>query len=76
MIIDQCGYENVVSGAGANSLSILKKYLDKFLNLIIVSDNDTSEYGWFVAEYKKVKLIDISTQRHQEYIKNGKAKNY
>ena len=87
MIIDQCGYENVVSvGAGANSLSTLlaqaKEYLDKFLNLIIVSDNDEAGQNMdelFLAEYgQKVKLIDKNLYQHkdinEEYIKNGKSK--
>jgi len=45
MVLNQCGYNNVVSvGAGANSLASLldqaKDFLDKYENIIVVSDND------------------------------------
>lgn len=87
MIIDQCGFENVVSvGAGANSLNNLieqaKDYLSKFEILIIVSDNDEAGQNmdqFFVEEFgDKVKLIDkkLYTRKdiNEEYIKNGKKK--
>lgn len=87
MIIDQCGYSNVVSvGAGANSLASMveqaRDYLDKFSNLIIVSDNDESGQNmdkFFLEEFKeKVKLIDKKLYQkkdiNEEYIINGKEK--
>lgn len=87
MVIDQCGYSNVVSvGAGANSLSSLieqaKDFLNKFDNLIIVSDNDEAGQNmdkFFVEEFKsKVKLIDKKLYQrkdiNEEYIINGKEK--
>lgn len=67
MIISQCGFKNVVSvGAGAGSLNVLieqaKEYLNKFDNLIIVSDNDkagTVMDQLFVEAFgEKAKLID------------------
>lgn len=87
MIIYQCGYKNVVSvGAGANSLSTLvaqaKEYLDKFINLIIVSDNDEAGQNMdklFLNQFgQKVKLIDKKLYQrkdiNEEYIINGKEK--
>ena len=67
MIINQCGFENVVSvGAGANSMATLIEQAKDFLNayqiLIIVSDNDEAGAGmdeYFVKEFgDKAKLID------------------
>lgn len=87
MIIDQCGYSNVVSvGAGANSLASIveqaRDYLSKFSNLIIVSDNDESGQNmdkFFLEEFKdKTKLIDKKLYHkkdiNEEYIINGKDK--
>lgn len=87
MVIDQCGYENVVSvGAGANSLRSLieqaKEYLNKFQALIIVSDNDESGMNmdkFFIEEFgNKAKLIDKKlydrTDINEEYIIHGKEK--
>lgn len=87
MIIDQCGYSNVVSvGAGANSLNSLieqaKDYLEQFQILIIVSDNDESGTRMdksFVEEFgNKAKLIDKKLYKrndiNEEYIIYGKDK--
>lgn len=87
MIIDQCGYTNVVSvGAGANSLRSLieqaKDFLNKFEILIIVSDNDEAGQNmdqFFVEEFgDKAKLIDKKLYQrndiNEEYIINGKDK--
>ncbi|MPM13373.1 DNA primase [bioreactor metagenome] len=87
MVIDQCGFNNVVSvGAGANSLNSLieqaKEFLNKFEVLIIVSDNDEAGKNmdkFFVEEFgDKAKLIDkkLYTQKdiNEEYIKHGKEK--
>ncbi|WP_353096357.1 DnaB-like helicase C-terminal domain-containing protein [Tissierella praeacuta] len=87
MIIDQCGYTNVVSvGAGANSLRSLieqaKEFLDKFEILIIVSDNDEAGQNmdkFFVEEFgDKAKLIDKKLYKrndiNEEYILYGKEK--
>lgn len=87
MIIDQCGYVNVVSvGAGANSLSTLieqaRDFFDKFEILIIVSDNDDAGQNmdkFFVEEFgDKAKLIDKKLYDrkdiNEEYIMNGKDK--
>lgn len=85
MVIDQCGYSNVVSvGAGANSMNALLEQaadvLDKFSSLIIVSDNDeagTNMDKLFLDKYKdKIKLIDknLYTRNdiNEEYVINGK----
>lgn len=87
MVIDQCGYSNVVSvGAGANSLSTIieqaREFLDKFSSLIIVSDNDdagTNMDKFFVEEFKeKAKLIDKKLYErndiNEEYAKLGEKK--
>lgn len=87
MIIDQCGYTNVVSvGAGANSLSTLveqaREFLDKFEILIIVSDNDDAGQNmdkFFIEEFgDKAKLIDKKLYKrkdiNEEYILYGKDK--
>jgi archaellum biogenesis ATPase FlaH/5S rRNA maturation endonuclease (ribonuclease M5) len=87
MIIDQCGYPNVVSvGAGANSLSSMveqaREFLDKFEILIIVSDNDEAGQNmdqFFVEEFgDKAKLIDKKLYKrkdiNEEYILYGKDK--
>lgn len=87
MIIDQCGYNNVVSvGAGANSLPTLleqaKDYLSKFEILIIVSDNDEAGSNMdavFVKEFSdKAKLIDKKLYDkmdiNEEYVIHGKDK--
>lgn len=87
MIIDQCGYTNVVSvGAGANSLRSLieqaKEFLDQFQILIIVSDNDEAGQNmdkFFVEEFGgKAKLIDKKLYKrndiNEEYIIYGKEK--
>lgn len=87
MVIDQCGYPNVVSvGAGANSLGTLieqaKDYLNEFQTLIIVSDNDESGSNmdkFFVEEFgRKAKLIDKKLYKrkdiNEEYILYGKEK--
>lgn len=87
MIIDQCGYSNVVSvGAGANSLSSMveqaREFLDKFEILIIVSDNDEAGQNmdqFFVEEFgDKAKLIDKKLYNrkdiNEEYILYGKEK--
>ena len=85
MIIDQCGFNNVVSvGAGANSLSSLmeqaKEFLDQYQNLIIVSDNDESGSNMdetFVQMFgDKARLIDKKLYSmndvNEEYFKKGK----
>lgn len=87
MVIDQCGYQNVVSvGAGANSLKTLieqsKEILDKFQILIIVSDNDEAGSNmdkFFIEEFgNKAKLIDKKLYQrndiNEEYIINGKER--
>lgn len=87
MIIDQCGYTNVVSvGAGANSISSLmeqaKEFLDKFEILIIVSDNDESGQNmdkFFIEQFgNKAKLVDKKLYKrkdiNEEYILYGKEK--
>lgn len=87
MIIDQCGFNNVVSvGAGANSLSSLvkqcKDILDKYENLIIVSDNDDAGESMdetFVKEFGlKARLTDkkLYTQNdiNAEHFKHGEEK--
>lgn len=87
MVISQCGYKNVVSvGAGANSLNTLleqaKDYLDKFINLIIVSDNDEAGQNMdtvFINKYgNKAKLIDKNLYSkndiNDEFVINGKDK--
>ena len=87
MIVDQCGYSNVVSvGAGANSVNALLEQaadvLDKFTSLIIVSDNDDSGQNMdklFLENYKdKVKLIDKNLYKmndiNEEYVISGKEK--
>jgi len=75
MIISQCGFKNVVSvGAGAGSLNVLieqaKEYLNKFDNLIIVSDNDkagTVMDQLFVEAFgEKAKLIDKKLYSHND----------
>lgn len=87
MVIDQCGFNNVVSvGAGANSLSSLmeqaKDFLDKYSNLIIVSDNDDagSSMDEFFGETfgSKARLVDKNLYSQNdvnaEYHKHGKEK--
>jgi twinkle protein len=87
MVIDQCGYSNVVSvGAGANSMTSLieqsKEFLNSFESLIIVSDNDESGGNMdktFVDLFKeKAKLIDKKLYEkndiNEEYIMYGKEK--
>lgn len=87
MVIDQCGYTNVVSvGAGANSLRSLmeqaKEFLDKFEILIIVSDNDDAGQNmdkFFIEEFgNKAKLVDKKLYKrkdiNEEYILYGKEK--
>lgn len=87
MVIDQCGYSNVVSvGAGANSLKSIieqaKEYLEQFQILIIVSDNDEAGSNmdrFFVEEFgNKAKLIDKKLYKrkdiNEEYILYGKDK--
>lgn len=87
MVISQCGYKNVVSvGAGANSLNTLleqaKDYLDKFINLIVVSDNDEAGQNMdtvFINKYgNKAKLIDKNLYSkndiNDEFVINGKDK--
>lgn len=87
MIIYQCGFHNVVSvGAGANSLSSLieqsKEFLEKYNNLIIVSDNDDAgsnmdeQFGKVFGS--KARLIDktlyTTNDVNAEYFKHGKEK--
>ena len=87
MVIDQCGYSNVVSvGAGANSMGALidqsKDFLNSFEALIIVSDNDESGTNMdktFVDLFgDKAKLIDkklyAKNDINEEYIISGKEK--
>jgi twinkle protein len=87
MAIYECGFQNVVSvGAGANSLSAMleqaEELLNKFNNLIIVSDNDQAgeEMDKVMLErYKdKIKLIDkkLYTENdiNEELLKHGKEK--
>jgi len=87
MIIDQCGYSNVVSvGAGANSMTSLleqaSEVFEMFKSLIIVSDNDeagTNMDKIFLEKYKdKVKLIDKNLYKHkdinEEFVRCGQAK--
>ncbi len=84
MILDQCGFSNVVSvGAGANSLGSLieqsKDFLNEYENLIIVSDND--EAGSKMDEKftevfgDKARLIDkklyTTNDVNEEHHKNG-----
>ena len=85
MIIDQCGFNNVVSvGAGANSLGSLieqaKEFLDKYENLIIVSDNDEAGSNMdekFTEMFgDKARLIDkklyVMNDINEQYFKLGK----
>ena len=67
MIINQCGYNNVVSvGAGANSLGRLidlaSDFLDQYENILVVSDNDDAGDNMdskFLDKFgDKVRLID------------------
>ena len=67
MTVYECGFKNVVSvGTGANSLNALfeneRDFLNKYENLIIVSDNDQSGMNMdeiFLKEFgDKVKFID------------------
>lgn len=87
MVIDQCGFNNVVSvGAGANSLSTMiaqaKDFLDTFDSLIIVSDNDESGQSMdkeFIEIFgDKAKLIDKKLYNrndiNEEYVVNGEDK--
>lgn len=87
MVIDQCGFTNVVSvGAGANSLATLleqaKDFLEEFESLIIVSDNDSAGQDMdkkFIEEFgNKAKLIDKKLYErndiNEEYVVNGKEK--
>ncbi len=87
MVIHQCGFHNVVSvGAGAKSLKALieqaKDFLNQFLSLIIVSDNDDAGREMdesFVKEFgKKAKLIDKKLYQqvdiNEEYVLYGKSK--
>ena len=75
MIISQCGFKNVVSvGAGAGSLNVLieqaKEFLNKFENLIIVSDNDNAgsimDKLFIEAFGEKAKLIDKKLYKHND----------
>ena len=75
MVISQCGFKNVVSvGAGAGSLNVLieqaKDFLNKFENLIIVSDNDiagtTMDKLFIEAFGDKAKLIDKKLYKHND----------
>ncbi len=85
MVIDQCGFNNVVSvGAGANSLRALidqaKDFLNTFTSLIIVSDNDEAGSNmdkYFIEKFgDKVKLIDKKLYKrkdiNEEYVLYGK----
>jgi archaellum biogenesis ATPase FlaH/5S rRNA maturation endonuclease (ribonuclease M5) len=85
MVIHQCGYTNVVSvGAGANSLNTLleqcKDFINKFRNIILVSDNDEAGSNMdkiFVDEFKdKVRLIDktlyTKNDINEEFVLKGK----
>jgi len=87
MVINQCGYKNVVSvGAGANSMNALieqaKDFLKQFDILIIVSDNDEAGNNmdkFFTETFgDKAKLIDkklyLFNDINEEFIKNGKEK--
>lgn len=86
MVVNQCGYTNVVSvGCGATALRSLfeqaKSFLNKYENLIILSDNDEAGEDMdeaFVKEFGlKARLVDknlyTTKDINEEYYKNGKS---
>lgn len=76
MIVDQCGYNNVVSvGTGANSvesvIEICNDFINQFTEVILFSDND--EFGDTMDEKFKSAFNNIAEIDKSEYGKHKDA---